>query len=98
VREKEFEVIKVMKWLDAICVLFWSITGSLISSVTLLFYINKVNSNLENVFTMMYLFSQITNPLNSLPWTIGGMLQAKHSFKRVDDYLTEPTEFNDFKV
>ena len=70
---KGIEVIKIMKWLDALCVLFWSVTGSFISSVTLIYYVNK-EGNLDNVFTMIYLFSLLTNPLNSLPWTVGGML------------------------
>ena len=46
---------------------------------------------------MIYLFSLITNPLNSLPWEVSAMLQAGTSFERVDKYLLQPTEFNDFQ-
>ncbi|CAD8188595.1 unnamed protein product [Paramecium octaurelia] len=84
-RDKEFAVIAGSKWLDSLCVIFWSITNTLISSITL--YIYSQNNNLDNVFTIIYVFSLLTNPLNALPWTLAGMLQAKTSFKRINSFV-----------
>lgn len=38
IRNKEFAVIAGSKWLDSLCVIFWSITNTLISSITLYIY------------------------------------------------------------
>lgn len=46
VREREFRYVRISKWLDSLCVLFWSITNTLISSVTLMYFANKDNGNL----------------------------------------------------
>ncbi|CAD8107751.1 unnamed protein product [Paramecium sonneborni] len=85
IRDKEFDIIAGSKWLDSLCVLFWSITNTLISSITL--YIYSQNNDLDNVFTIIFVFSLLTNPLNSLPWTLAGMLQAKTSFIRINSFV-----------
>lgn len=100
IRDDEFAVIKSYKWLDSLCVLFWSVTNTVISTVTLYYYVN-INGQEEllnqNIFTIIYLFSLLTNPLNSLPWTITGMLQAKTSFRRINEYLQQAESFNSFQ-
>lgn len=88
IREKEFSLLSKSKWLDSFCVFFWSITNTMISTATLYFYSLK-NSNLDNAFTVIYLFSLLTNPLNALPWTVAGMLNAKTSFSRIDEFISE---------
>ncbi|CAD8193192.1 unnamed protein product [Paramecium pentaurelia] len=95
IREQEFAIIAGSKWLDSLCVLFWSITNTLISSVTL--YVYSQNNDLENVFTIIYVFSLLTNPLNSLPWTLAGMLQAKTSFLRINSFVITRKSNNQFK-
>jgi ABC-type bacteriocin/lantibiotic exporter with double-glycine peptidase domain len=100
VRRKEFAVTKANKWLDSLCVLFWSLTNTLISTATLWYFVSTTGEdNLEdqNIFTMIYLFSLLTGPLNALPWTITGMLQARTSFKRLDKYLLSAKSFNNFQ-
>lgn len=78
IRQKEFRLVEATKWLDSLCVLFWAVTNTLISTGTLLYFGPDLQQ--QNVFTIIYLFSLLTNPLNSLPWTVSGMLQARHSF------------------
>lgn len=72
VRDQEYRILRASKYLDALCVLFWAVTNTVISTTTLYVYTRK--NELENVFTIIFLFSLLTNPLNSLPWTVAGML------------------------
>ena len=85
IREKEFKALKKLKLLDSLCVLIWAVTNTIITTVTL--YIYSQSQNLNNVFVIIYLFSLLTNPLNSLPWTFSGILSAKTSFLRINDFL-----------
>lgn len=85
IREKEYKALKKLKLLDSLCVLIWAVTNTIITTVTL--YIYSQNQNLSNVFVIIYLFSLLTNPLNSLPWTFSGILSAKTSFLRINDFL-----------
>ena len=49
VRRLEFNVTKDNKWLDSLCVLFWSVTNSMISTATLCYFVYlNGEGNLEN--------------------------------------------------
>ena len=85
VRDKEYRALKKLKLLDSLCVLIWAVTNTIITTVTLYIYSEK--GNLSNVFVIIYLFSLLTNPLNSLPWTFSGILSAKTSFVRINEFL-----------
>ena len=87
IREKEYKALKKLKLLDSLCVLIWAVTNTIITTVTL--YIYSQGQNLNNVFVIIYLFSLLTNPLNSLPWTFSGILSAKTSFIRINDFLKQ---------
>lgn len=90
-RAKEFACLKVAKYLDALCVFFWATTTIVISTFSFVAYdilgddIRKIN-----VFTAISLFNMLIFPLNALPWTIGGMLTGRVSFRRLMGFFSIP--------
>jgi ATP-binding cassette subfamily C (CFTR/MRP) protein 10 len=88
IRKNEFFYLKIKKYLDAFCVFFWATLTIIIS--TIIFCLNEHFENESvkslNVFTAIALFNILLVPLNSLPWTIGGMITGKVSFKRISQF------------
>lgn len=91
IRQKEFQCLTVAKYLDALCVFFWAATTIVISTFSFVAY-DTLGEDVRkiNVFTAISLFNILIFPLNALPWTIGGMLTGRVSFKRLMEFFSTP--------
>ena len=91
IRQKEFQCLTVAKYLDALCVFFWAATTVVISTFSFVAY-DTLGEDVRkiNVFTAISLFNILIFPLNALPWTIGGMLTGRVSFKRLMEFFSTP--------
>ena len=91
IRQKEFHCLTVAKYLDALCVFFWAATTIVISTFSFVAY-DTLGEDVRkiNVFTAISLFNILIFPLNALPWTIGGMLTGRVSFKRLMEFFSTP--------
>lgn len=103
IRKNEFAMIAASKYLDAFCVFIWATTSILLTVVTFLVFSHMgYNIVQDNIFTVSFftshpinllifktigLFQMMILPLNDLPWTIGGAMNAVHSYKRVKAFL-----------
>ena len=91
IRAKEFDCLKIAKYLDALCVFFWAATTITISTFSFVAY-DALGEDVRtiNVFTAISLFNILIFPLNALPWTIGGMLTGRISFRRLMEFFSMP--------
>lgn len=67
------------KFLDAICVLNWQLTGVLISSITLVLfkvYMDRETHSKSNIMVLISIFGMLIMPLNMMPWAIAGIKRA----------------------
>ena len=91
IRQDEFKALKIIKFLDALCVFFWATTSIVISSTTFIAF-DQLGQDLQkvNIFTVITLFNLLIFPLNALPLTIVGMLMGSISLKRKNEFLSLP--------
>jgi len=91
IRKREFQCLTVAKYLDALCVFFWAATTIVISTFSFVAY-DTLGEDVRkiNVFTAISLFNILIFPLNALPWTIGGMLTGRVSFRRLIEFFSTP--------
>ena len=91
IRQKEFQCLTIAKDLDALCVFFWAATTIVISTFSFVAY-DTLGEDVRqiNVFTAISLFNILIFPLNALPWTIGGMLTGRVSFRRLMAFFSTP--------
>jgi ABC-type multidrug transport system fused ATPase/permease subunit len=92
IRAKEWEKLKIRKYLDAGCVIFWAITGPLTSISTFFTFSFILHGKLTAtiVFTCLALFNILIRPLNATPWIINALIEGRISVKRVNKYLNCP--------
>ncbi len=79
IREEEFQNLTYYKFLDAICVLNWQLTGVLISSITLVLfklYMDSEAHSKSNIMVLISIFGMLIMPLNMMPWAIAGIKRA----------------------
>jgi len=89
-RDLEISFIKKGKFMDALCVYFWSTTTIIVTTFTFEIYLLMGYAlNSENIFTTIALYNILVFPLNALPWTIGGIKTGMISIDRVKDFINQ---------
>jgi len=87
-RKKEFDLISKMKYLDSFCVILWGLTSiSIITATFIAYSLMGYDIVKVNVFTDIAYFQMLIAPLNSLPWTIGAVINSLNALKRIKSYL-----------
>uniref|UniRef100_A0A4W3JSB3 ATP-binding cassette, sub-family C (CFTR/MRP), member 10 n=1 Tax=Callorhinchus milii TaxID=7868 RepID=A0A4W3JSB3_CALMI len=87
-RKKELSCIKVINYLDAVCVYTWAALPVVISILTFMTYVllgHKLTA--PKVFTTLALVEMLIMPLNNFPWILNGILEAKVSLERIQRFL-----------
>ncbi|GCC37373.1 hypothetical protein chiPu_0015877, partial [Chiloscyllium punctatum] len=87
-REKELSRLKVIKYLDAVCVYMWAALPVVISILTFVTYALLGHQlTAATVFTVLALVGMLIQPLNNFPWVLNGILQGKVSLDRIQRFL-----------
>ncbi len=87
-RKREFDLISKMKYLDSFCVILWGLTSiSIITATFIAYSLMGYDIVKVNVFTDIAYFQMLIAPLNSLPWTIGAVVNSLNALSRVKSYL-----------
>lgn len=87
-RKKELKALSRQKYLDALCVFFWSITPTIIKLLTFAtITVIGVPLNAATAFASIALLNMLIGPLNIFPWVMNGLVEAYVSLKRVQRYL-----------
>ncbi|KAK7127960.1 hypothetical protein R3I93_020518 [Phoxinus phoxinus] len=88
-RKKELHHLKVLKYLDAVCVYTWAALPVVISILTFITYVLLGNNlTAAKVFSTLALVGMLILPLNAFPWVLNGTLEAKVSLDRIQRFLT----------
>ncbi|XP_067833265.1 ATP-binding cassette sub-family C member 10 [Heptranchias perlo] len=87
-RQKELGRLRIIKYLDAVCVYMWAALPVVISILTFVTY-SLLGHQLTaaKVFTTLALVGMLIQPLNNFPWVLNGILQAKVSLDRIQRFL-----------
>ncbi|KAI4882036.1 hypothetical protein NFI96_012507 [Prochilodus magdalenae] len=87
-RKKELSHLKTLKYLDAVCVYTWAALPVVISILTFITYVLLGNNlTAAKVFTTLALVGMLILPLNAFPWVLNGILEAKVSLDRIQQFL-----------
>ncbi|XP_062869541.1 ATP-binding cassette sub-family C member 10 [Trichomycterus rosablanca] len=87
-RKKELSHLKILKYLDAVCVYTWAALPVVISILTFITYVLLGNTlTAAKVFTTLALVGMLILPLNAFPWVLNGTLEAKVSLDRIQHFL-----------
>lgn len=87
-RKKELHRLRIIKYLDAVCVYMWAALPVVISVITFVTYILMGHQlTAAKVFTALALVGMLIMPLNNFPWVLNGILQAKVSLDRIQRFL-----------
>ncbi|XP_033985639.1 multidrug resistance-associated protein 7 isoform X2 [Trematomus bernacchii] len=87
-REEELSHLKALKYLDAMCVYTWAALPVVISILTFLTYTLLGHQlTAAKVFTTLALVGMLIIPLNSFPWVLNGILEAKVSLERIQRFF-----------
>ncbi|XP_051881362.1 ATP-binding cassette sub-family C member 10 [Pristis pectinata] len=87
-RKKELHHLRIIKYLDAVCVYMWAALPVVISIVTFVTYTLMGHQlTAAKVFTALALVGMLIMPLNNFPWVLNGILQAKVSLDRIQRFL-----------
>ncbi|KAI2659397.1 ATP-binding cassette sub-family C member 10 [Labeo rohita] len=79
-RKKELHHLKLLKYLDAVCVYTWAALPVIISILTFITYVLLGNNlTAAKVFSTLALVGMLILPLNAFPWVLNGTLEAKVS-------------------
>uniref|UniRef100_A0A672PFU0 ATP-binding cassette, sub-family C (CFTR/MRP), member 10 n=1 Tax=Sinocyclocheilus grahami TaxID=75366 RepID=A0A672PFU0_SINGR len=88
-RKKELHHLKLLKYLDAVCVYTWAALPVVISILTFITYVLLGNNlTAAKVFSTLALVGMLILPLNAFPWVLNGTLEAKVSLDRIQRFLT----------
>uniref|UniRef100_A0A671QFW2 ATP-binding cassette sub-family C member 10 n=1 Tax=Sinocyclocheilus anshuiensis TaxID=1608454 RepID=A0A671QFW2_9TELE len=88
-RKNELHHLKLLKYLDAVCVYTWAALPMVISILTFITYVLLGNSlTAAKVFSTLALVEMLILPLNAFPWVLNGTLEAKVSLDRIQRFLT----------
>ncbi|XP_030171433.1 multidrug resistance-associated protein 7 isoform X2 [Lynx canadensis] len=92
-RARELGRLRVIKYLDAACVYLWAALPVVISIVIFITYVLMGHQlTATKVFTALALVRMLILPLNSFPWVINGLLEAKVSLDRIQHFLDLPNQ------
>ncbi|XP_042339501.1 ATP-binding cassette sub-family C member 10, partial [Plectropomus leopardus] len=87
-RKQELSHLKAIKYLDAMCVYTWAALPVVISILTFVTYVLLGHQlTAAKVFTTLALVGMIIIPLNSFPWVLNGILEAKVSLERIQRFF-----------
>ncbi|KDO34831.1 hypothetical protein SPRG_22062 [Saprolegnia parasitica CBS 223.65] len=87
-RSLEMQRLRVRKYLDALCVVFWASTPVIVqSSVFVAVIYSGHDLTAANAFTAIALLDRLIFPMNYFPWIINGFLEARVSALRLRAFL-----------
>ncbi|KAJ7404257.1 multidrug resistance-associated protein 7 isoform X4 [Willisornis vidua] len=87
-RAKELQKLRAMNYLDAVCVYLWAALPVVISIAIFITYVQLGHQlTATKVFTALALVGMLILPLNSFPWVLNGILEAKVSLDRIQHFL-----------
>ena len=90
-RAAEFAALTARKYLDAVCVWCWASTPLLMAlttfALTLLLPGEKAIFTPAKVWASLAMLNLLIFPLNAFPWVLSGLLEARVSLQRLDDFL-----------
>ncbi|XP_020495276.1 ATP-binding cassette sub-family C member 10 [Labrus bergylta] len=87
-RKLELSHLKALKYLDALCVYTWAGLPVVISILTFITYVLLGHQlTAAKVFTTLALVGMLIIPLNSFPWVLNGILEAKVSLERIQRFF-----------
>ncbi|KAL4483223.1 hypothetical protein ABPG74_019249 [Tetrahymena malaccensis] len=90
IRSQEMGIMIKTRILDGILSIFWSCVSSLLLFFFLISFVNDGHDLKDsNVFTMIALFNLLTVPIGILPWTLGYLVKARVSYRRIKNFLNE---------
>ncbi|XP_012578180.1 PREDICTED: multidrug resistance-associated protein 7 isoform X2 [Condylura cristata] len=91
-RTLELGRLRVIKYLDAVCVYLWAALPVVVSIVIFITYVLTGHQlTATKVFTALALVQMLIFPLNNFPWVINGLLEAKVSSDRIQRFLDLPS-------
>lgn len=92
-RREELSHLRAIKYLDALCVYTWAALPVLISILTFVTYVLLGHQlTAAKVFTTLALVRMLIIPLNSFPWVLNGVLEAKVSLERIQRFFKLPDQ------
>ncbi|XP_068177281.1 ATP-binding cassette sub-family C member 10 isoform X2 [Antennarius striatus] len=87
-RKEELTHLKAIKYLDAMCVYTWAALPVIISILTFVTYVQLGHQlTAAKAFTTLALVGMLIVPLNSFPWVLNGILEAKVSLERIQCFF-----------
>ncbi|XP_063007881.1 ATP-binding cassette sub-family C member 10 isoform X2 [Melospiza melodia melodia] len=87
-RAKELQKLRAISYLDALCVYLWAALPVVISIAIFVTYVLLGNQlTATKVFTALALVGMLILPLNSFPWVLNGILEAKVSLDRIQQFF-----------
>ncbi|XP_038617354.1 multidrug resistance-associated protein 7 [Tachyglossus aculeatus] len=90
-RARELQSLRATKFLDAACVYLWAALPVVISILIFVTYVLTGNQlTATKVFTALALVGMLIMPLNSFPWVLNALLEAKVSLGRIQCFLDLP--------
>ncbi|NWZ90798.1 MRP7 protein, partial [Nesospiza acunhae] len=87
-RAKELQKLRAISYLDALCVYMWAALPVVISIAIFVTYVLLGHQlTATKVFTALALVGMLILPLNSFPWVLNGILEAKVSLDRIQQFF-----------
>uniref|UniRef100_A0A8C8RCD8 ATP-binding cassette sub-family C member 10 n=1 Tax=Pelusios castaneus TaxID=367368 RepID=A0A8C8RCD8_9SAUR len=87
-RARELQRLRIIKYLDAMCVYLWAALPVVVSIVIFITYVLLGHQlTATKVFTALALVGLLILPLNNFPWVLNGILEAKVSLDRIQRFL-----------
>ncbi|NXU18762.1 MRP7 protein, partial [Pardalotus punctatus] len=87
-RAKELEKSRAVSYLDAVCVYMWAALPVVVSIAIFVTYVLLGHQlTATKVFTALALVGMLILPLNSFPWVLNAILEAKVSLDRIQQFL-----------
>ncbi|XP_052048462.1 ATP-binding cassette sub-family C member 10 [Apodemus sylvaticus] len=91
-RTQELGRLRVVKYLDAVCVYLWAALPVVIFVAIFITYVLMGHQlTATKVFTALALVRMLILPLNNFPWVINGLLESKVSLDRIQRFLDLPS-------
>ncbi|NXX28875.1 MRP7 protein, partial [Nicator chloris] len=87
-RAKELQKSRTIGYLDALCVYLWAALPVVVSIAIFLTYVLLGHQlTATKVFTALALVGMLILPLNSFPWVLNAILEAKVSLDRIQQFF-----------
>ncbi|NXC97169.1 MRP7 protein, partial [Certhia familiaris] len=87
-RAEELQKLRAIKYLDALCVYMWAALPVVVSIAIFITYVLLGHQlTATKVFTALALVGMLILPLNGFPWVLNGVLEAKVSLDRVQQFF-----------